>query len=335
MGSVTKPADPPSGMARTPDVDGLDLLVASGGGHLQELVLAYERLEPRLSRAHWVTYPTPEAFARLAGCRVTPCHHPTSRHAGNAVRNLVLADRMLRRLRPDRVISTGAGVAVPFLAAARARGIPAYYVESAARTEGPSLSGRLLQPLLRDGLYTQHARWSDGTWAYVGNLFDGFTPTQRAEPGRRPLRVVVSVGTQTHPFDRLLRALAAVTDTRDEVRAQTGTSSIAPAHWHHEDFVSPDRLAAWFAWADVVVCHAGVGLTLNAVTGGRAPLLVARSRAAGESVDDHQQQLADELGRRGIARSVAPHTLTRAVLTAQARAGVEHTPAARWLLPIH
>ncbi len=54
---------------------------------------------------------------------------------------------MLRRRRPDAILSTGAGLAVPFFLVGRLLGIRLVYVESVTRTESISLSGRLVYPL--------------------------------------------------------------------------------------------------------------------------------------------------------------------------------------------
>jgi UDP-N-acetylglucosamine:LPS N-acetylglucosamine transferase len=51
--------------------------------------------------------------------------------------------RILRREKPDLVISTGAGIAVPGFLAARLLGIRRVYIESYARVESLSLAGRL------------------------------------------------------------------------------------------------------------------------------------------------------------------------------------------------
>ncbi|MEZ4239322.1 MAG: UDP-N-acetylglucosamine--LPS N-acetylglucosamine transferase [Myxococcota bacterium] len=119
------------------------LLVASAGGHLQQLVWlapwwrAHERL--------WVTFDTPDARGMLDGERIVFAAHPTNRSLRNAARNLALARRVLRE--PfDVVVSTGAGVAVPFALAARAAGVPVVFVEPYDRVDGPSLTGRLLGP---------------------------------------------------------------------------------------------------------------------------------------------------------------------------------------------
>lgn len=122
------------------------LLVASSGGHLQHL----RWLEPWW-RAHervWVTFDTPDAVAALRGERVAWAAHPTNRHLGNLARNAVLAAKVLRREAPDVVVSPGAGVALPFLGVAAALGIPTVFLEVYDRVDRPSLTGRLLAPIV-------------------------------------------------------------------------------------------------------------------------------------------------------------------------------------------
>lgn len=120
------------------------LLVGSSGGHLAQLTAltpwsaAHER--------HWVCFDTPDAVSILADEQVTWAHHPTTRHVPNLLRNLVLAWRVLRRERPDVVISTGAGVAVPFFVLARLTRVPTVYLEVYDRLDTPTLTGRLCRP---------------------------------------------------------------------------------------------------------------------------------------------------------------------------------------------
>src|SRR5207237_7782811 len=74
-------------------------------------------------------------------------HHPTRRHVGNFLKNAALALGLLRRERPDVVISTGAGVAVPFIWVARLLAVPTIYVELLTRARDLSLTGRLVYPV--------------------------------------------------------------------------------------------------------------------------------------------------------------------------------------------
>ena len=123
------------------------LLVCSTGGHLLQLV-SLRRAWEGTSNA-WVTFDKSDARSLLAGERVLYAHGPTNRDVGNLLRNLRLAWTLLRRLRPRVIVTTGAGVAVPFCWIGRALGARVVYVESLSRiTEAlaqlpDDLAGRL------------------------------------------------------------------------------------------------------------------------------------------------------------------------------------------------
>lgn len=121
------------------------LLVGSSGGHLAQLVALRPWWGPR--RRTWVTFRTPDAQSQLEGERAWWAYHPTTRNLWHALRNLGLAFRVLRRERPDVVVSTGAGVAVPFFVAARIMRVPTVYIEVFDRIDSRSLTGRLCRPL--------------------------------------------------------------------------------------------------------------------------------------------------------------------------------------------
>ena len=55
------------------------------------------------------------------------------------------------------------------------------------------------------------------------------------------------------------------------------------------------------AATDVVVSHAGVGTFVRCLEAGKAPVLVPRRASRGEHVDDHQLQIAQVAGGRGLA----------------------------------
>jgi UDP-N-acetylglucosamine:LPS N-acetylglucosamine transferase len=78
---------------------------------------------------------------------VTWAYFPTTRNVLNFVRNLILAVRVIRRVRPRVVVSTGAGVAVPFFLVARLHRIPTVFLEVYDRVDSATLTGRLCNPL--------------------------------------------------------------------------------------------------------------------------------------------------------------------------------------------
>jgi beta-1,4-N-acetylglucosaminyltransferase len=130
------------------------LLVCTAGGHLLQLWTLREAWAGY--RSAWVvaSHEGSDVASLLAGERVHFAHSPASRSLKNLVRNLLLANRLLRRLRPKVVLTTGAAVAVPFAWVARLRRVPVVYVESLARAERPSLSCRLVAPVA-DRVYVQ------------------------------------------------------------------------------------------------------------------------------------------------------------------------------------
>ncbi len=121
------------------------LIVCSSGGHLVQLVRLRQWWQTR--DRMWVTFPGPDAESQLAGEDVRIAYHPTTRNALNALRNMGLALQIVRSYRPDVVVSSGAGVALPFFIAARLRGIRTVYLEVFDRIDGPTLTGRLCYPI--------------------------------------------------------------------------------------------------------------------------------------------------------------------------------------------
>ncbi|MCD0447819.1 UDP-N-acetylglucosamine--LPS N-acetylglucosamine transferase [Actinocorallia sp. API 0066] len=120
------------------------LLVCSPGGHLAQL----HRLRPWWSRHErvWVTFDKADAVSLLRDETVRWGHHPTTRNLPNLARNLLLAFRMLLRDRPDVIVSTGAGVALPFFVLGRLLGCRTVYIEVYDRVDSATLTGRLCTP---------------------------------------------------------------------------------------------------------------------------------------------------------------------------------------------
>jgi beta-1,4-N-acetylglucosaminyltransferase len=124
------------------------LLVASPGGHLQQMLA----LEPAWADldATWVTLPGSDVGDLLEGRVVLFAHGPTNRDLRMLLRNLPLAWRVIRACDPDVILSTGAGVCVPFFWVGRVLGRRCVYLESLARVESVSLTGRLVYPVANE-----------------------------------------------------------------------------------------------------------------------------------------------------------------------------------------
>jgi UDP-N-acetylglucosamine:LPS N-acetylglucosamine transferase len=143
------------------------MLVGSSGGHLAQLFALRPWWTGR--ERTWVTFDTPDAVSLLTGENVIYAHYPTTRNVRNLTRNAFLARRLLRELRPDVVISTGAGVAVPFFAIAHQMGIPTVYVEVYDRIETPTLTARLCRPFTSKML----VQWEEQLTLYANSELVG------------------------------------------------------------------------------------------------------------------------------------------------------------------
>lgn len=128
------------------------MLVCSPGGHLFQMLC----LEPAWSDMDrcWVTLDAADANHVLADERVVVARGPTNRSVRALLHNMRLALRVVRRERPDAIVSTGAALALPFFLAGKLSGAKLVYVESLTRIDRLSLTGRLVYPLA-DAFFVQ------------------------------------------------------------------------------------------------------------------------------------------------------------------------------------
>jgi UDP-N-acetylglucosamine--N-acetylmuramyl-(pentapeptide) pyrophosphoryl-undecaprenol N-acetylglucosamine transferase len=129
--------------------------------------------------------------------------------------------------------------------------------------------------------------------------------------------IFATCGSSHFGFDRMMEALAALPAA--ELEVQHGPSQPPPGVVG-VPFLPFDDLMARIHAADVVVSHAGVGSILCAIRAGHTPLIFPRLKRFRETVDDHQEELAEALSRQGsaiVARS--GDDLVRALLTVPPR----------------
>jgi len=123
-------------------------LVSSGGGHLSQLIELCA--DWPVECQYWITFDSTQARALLADRRVAFAYGPTNRSLRCLCQNLLLAWRLIRRNRPSTLVTTGAGLAVPFCYVARLFRCQVIYVECLSRVSEPSLTGRLVEPVAHE-----------------------------------------------------------------------------------------------------------------------------------------------------------------------------------------
>lgn len=124
-----------------------------------------------------------------------------------------------------------------------------------------------------------------------------------------PPLVAVFVGTDHHPFDRLLhwiarRAAEGGTQWFVQHGATVPLGDLGP--WVRcVPYADQAVLETVLQHAGAVVTHGGPGAIMDAHGAGHVPVVVPRDPARGEHVDDHQLRFTARLGREGRIRRVA------------------------------
>ncbi len=87
-------------------------LVGSSGGHLTHLYMLKPFWQDK--ERFWVTFDKEDARSLLEGEKMYPCYYPTNRSLKALIKNTRIAIKVLRKEKPDLIVSSGAAVAVPF-----------------------------------------------------------------------------------------------------------------------------------------------------------------------------------------------------------------------------
>lgn len=120
--------------------------VGSSGGHLTHLYM----LKPfwKDKNRFWVTFDKEDARSLLKDEKMYPCYFPTNRNIKNLIRNTFLAIRVLKKEKPDLIISSGAAVAVPFFYLGKMMGAKLIYIEVFDRIDKPTMTGKMVYPIV-------------------------------------------------------------------------------------------------------------------------------------------------------------------------------------------
>lgn len=120
-------------------------LVGSSGGHLAHLYMlkAFWSNKERF----WVTFDKEDARSILKNEKVYACYYPTNRNFKNLMKNLIVAWKVIRKEKPDLIVSTGAAVAIPFFYIGKLFRIKLIYIEVFDRIDKPTMTGKIVYPV--------------------------------------------------------------------------------------------------------------------------------------------------------------------------------------------
>jgi UDP-N-acetylglucosamine transferase subunit ALG13 len=103
-------------------------------------------------------------------------------------------------------------------------------------------------------------------------------------------------------FHRLIKEMDDIArDLKEDVVAQIGFIEDPPRHIRSFSYMNYVEIQSYFRQASVIVGHCGVGTVIHGLGYGKPIILVPRSQAHGEHIDNHQFELAKKLkGMEGI-----------------------------------
>ncbi len=276
------------------------LVVLGEGGHTVEMVRLVKLLGPRYEYAYLVVREDPLSekkipipgpvyrVNRALGKEPVPTWLAVLRY----LRLTVQSARVLRQARPQAILQSGPGVAVPISVLAKMMGIPVIYVENGARVRHSSRTGRIMYRFA-DLFFVQWPPLQEREFpraTYAGMLHGLDAPAPASGQPRDIIFVTVGSG----DFDPLVRAMDEIAPHLDlPVVMQIGVGTYEPrnAEW----FRLAPSLEPYYQRAAVVVAHGGVGVTMEVLSRG-IPLVGVDNP---DRYDQHQQDLLGYLSEQG------------------------------------
>ena len=119
--------------------------------------------------------------------------------------------------------------------------------------------------------------------------------------------IFVCVGSREYQFDRLLKKIDDLIiqgEINDKVFAQIGQSNYIPKYYEYKRYLSVEEFKENQKKANLIISHAGTGALIGALKMGKKVIAVPRLKKYGESIDDHQIQVAQVLAQEGYLKCV-------------------------------
>ena len=109
--------------------------------------------------------------------------------------------------------------------------------------------------------------------------------------------ILVTLGTQDKPFDRLLKAIDKQIkkgNIKDRVVVQTGFTKYESDNMEIFDLIPMKTFDKLVDDADLIITHGGVGSILSAIRKGKKVIAIPRLSKYKEHTNDHQKQIVED-----------------------------------------
>ena len=126
--------------------------------------------------------------------------------------------------------------------------------------------------------------------------------------------ILVTVGTEQFPFNRLMGWIEVINDlgfVAEEIVVQYGSCTHYPSGVKAYSLLPQEQFQNLIEQARLIVGHCGEGTVLLLAATSKPYILVPRSQYFGEHIDDHQIELAVALAEKNIPVAWSPGDLVR------------------------
>jgi UDP-N-acetylglucosamine transferase subunit ALG13 len=220
--------------------------------------------------------------------------------------NIFYALYVILRERPKAIISTGGPIALPFAFICKILPLKFVYVDTLSRVVELSNTGKLIHKYsLYDDFFCQ---WHDiakkNNVKYIGKCFDIKCENSYeliTQEQTSPPVILVTVGTNQYDFVRLFEMLSQQPlYNSDKVKwiIQKGHNSLThmPKNGQVVDMITRDEMSKLVQQASLVISHCGIGSINQMLSYQKKVIFVPRVARFNEFSDDHQLQIASEIG---------------------------------------
>jgi UDP-N-acetylglucosamine:LPS N-acetylglucosamine transferase len=275
-------------------------LISTTGGHLVQILMlreVYEELD------HYFVTVRNDFSEQVLEKEKRYYIAQILRNPGKVLVNGVEGFRILKKERPDVIITTGAGDVLPTCILGKIMGSKIVFLETFARVREPSLVGRLLAPFADKVL----VQWKPMTGHYKNAVYSGpiYETSVLSELPDRP-KIFMVTGTHTASFHRLVKHVDDMVKSGDVTisGAQIGHSSYEPKNFSWKRFIPFDRFLEDLRESDIVLTHDGASSMGLALSFGKRVVVVPRRKEFGEVEYASKQDLARFLADQGLVTLV-------------------------------
>lgn len=114
--------------------------------------------------------------------------------------------------------------------------------------------------------------------------------------------ILVTLGTQDKPFNRLLDAVQKEIDKgniKDRVVVQAGCTKYESKDMEIFDLIPMDEFDRLLDECDLLITHGGVGTIIGGLKRNKKVIAIPRLEKYGEHVNDHQKQIINNFDKEG------------------------------------